>query len=52
LLASVNAAEKALNAADDQFAAAERAAHDAADRRDAAMAEVARTECDVERLQR
>jgi hypothetical protein len=52
LLALVDAAEKALNAADDQFSAAERAMHAAADRRDSAIAEVTRAESEVERLQR
>ena len=52
LLASVDAAEKALNAAGDQFSAAERATRAAADRRDSTMAEVTRAEAEVERLQR
>ncbi|HYO01930.1 MAG TPA: hypothetical protein VET27_08595 [Mycobacterium sp.] len=41
LLESVDAAERALNAADEQFEAAERASHDAADRFDVATSAVA-----------
>jgi len=50
ILESVDAAEQALKAADDQFAAAERAAQDAAGRLDAATSELDLAEAELARM--